>query len=69
MLEGAEFIPENIRLKTQFSILKMALVRLQCLIDTFYGKRKPEFKTTEEEWETIKYTSAFKKVCESIEKR
>lgn len=44
MLEGAQFIPEDIRLKTQFALMKVALMRVNKLLDFFFGRNKPDFE-------------------------
>lgn len=50
MIDCAECIPEIIRLKAQFAVLKIGMLRYQRLIEVFYGKREPEFSINSKEW-------------------
>lgn len=43
MLDCAEHIPEHIRGKAQFAILKVAMIKINNLIAVCYDRKKPEF--------------------------
>ena len=45
------------------------MIKVNTLVDMFYGKRKPDFEVSEEEWDTVRYTTGFKKVQMDIEKK
>ena len=44
----------------------MALLRLQRLEDALYGKRKPDFKVNEDDWEKMRGSSAFKRITDEV---
>jgi hypothetical protein len=43
MLDCLNYIPESIIYKAQFSILKIAMIKINNLIEVCYGIKKPEF--------------------------
>lgn len=44
MIDFAETIPEEVRLKVQFAVVKVCIQRLNRLENALYGKNKPDFK-------------------------
>lgn len=66
MIDFADTIPEEIRLKVQFSIAKVAIQRLNHLENALFGKEKPSFKVDPDDWESLKGTSAIKKVFDEL---
>lgn len=50
MLDCTDYIPEEIRSKAQFAILKVAMIKINYLVDVCYGKRKLEGDYDEEEF-------------------
>jgi hypothetical protein len=50
MLNSPESISEKVRYTVSFSILKVAMMKVNNLIDVMYGKREPDFKVAAIEW-------------------
>lgn len=69
MIDFAETIPEEVRLKVQFSVVKVCIQRLNRLQNALYGKTKPDFKVDLEEWENLRGSTAGKKLLDELERQ
>jgi hypothetical protein len=68
MLDCSNEVPECTIVKAQFSILKVALIKINSLINVCYGIKKPENQDFTG-FEDVRITSAFKRVMSSIENK
>jgi hypothetical protein len=69
MLDCSNYIPEGTIYKAQFSILKIAMIRINDLIEVCYGIKKPEFTYDTDEFDLLKTSSVFKKIQSNLENK
>ena len=69
VLNSPESIGEELKTLVSFSILKVAVLKVNNLINILLGKKEPEFKVDPKEWEEMKKTTGFKKVKQKLEKK
>lgn len=68
LLDLPKVFNEELRYKVQSAVLKVALMKTNHLLEMLYGKRKPEFETSVEEWESFRGSSACEMAKKKLEK-